>query len=282
MLALARPSVGAWKNLASSTVPLALRPQHLGRRAQGDQRRGQRRGVDDDARVALGEDGVVAVLAVQGEALVAALEQAVDVLVAEVPAAVALAQVAAERAHVADLRPADLAGRRRQRRDSACAASALLGDVRQLDAGADRDVGASSPSTLDLRSAPSMPPRLTTLSGWAMYSFCRSSRSVPPASSSVVPHLASSRPTACFGGRRPVVGEVLHVAFPPFAARAASTRSGVNGVCGTRTPMALKTALPMAACVEMVGGSPMPMTPRSGMSVMWTMICGMSSMPPSL
>ena len=72
----------------------------------------------------LREDGVVLVLAVQGEALVAALEQAVDVLVAEVPAAVALAQVAAERAHVADLRSADVAGRRGQCRERASCRSA--------------------------------------------------------------------------------------------------------------------------------------------------------------
>ena len=38
----------------------------------------------------------------------------------------------------------------------------------------------------------------------------------------------------------------------------------------------------LAAHVEIVGGSPMPMTPRSGMSCICTMICGMSSMPPSL
>ena len=74
--------------------------------------------------------------------LLAALEQAVDVLVAEVPAAVALAQVAAERAHVADLRPADLAGRRRQRR-AALAQLGVVGDVGQLDAGADGDRAAA-------------------------------------------------------------------------------------------------------------------------------------------
>ena len=72
------------------------------------------------------------------------------------------------------------------------------------------------------------------------------------------------------------------VAFPPFA-RASRTRFGCKTAgIGTRTPMALNTALPTAAAVEMVGGSPMPMTPRSGMSIMWTMIFGMSSMPPSL
>src|SRR5581483_6125811 len=56
--------------------------------------------------------------------------------------------------------------------------------------------------------------------------------------------------------------------FHPFLlASAARTRSAVKGACGTRTPMALNTALPMAAAVEIVGGSPMPMTPRSGMSI---------------
>src|SRR4029453_8769999 len=42
-------------------------------------------------------------------------------------------------------------------------------------------------------------------------------------------------------------------------ASAASTRSGVYGALGTRTPRALWTALAIAAAVEIVGGSPMPM-----------------------
>ena len=49
-------------------------------------------------------------------------------------------------------------------------------------------------------------------------------------------------------------------AFAPF--RASSTRFGVRGSTGTRTPMALATALEMAAFGEMAGGSPRPMTPR--------------------
>ena len=89
---------------------MPLGPRTLTRGAQGDQGRGQRRRIDDDAAMALGEEGVVLVFAVQGEAALAALEQTGDMLVAEIPAAVALAQVAAERAHVADLRAADLAG----------------------------------------------------------------------------------------------------------------------------------------------------------------------------
>src|SRR5579859_4355300 len=80
---------------------------------------------------------------------------------------------------------------------------------------------------------------------------------------------------------RPIVGEVLHD-FPPFLARAASTLAGLKGAKGTRTPRALWTALAMAAAVEIVGGSPMPMTPRSGISIMCTTTSGMSRMPPSL
>src|SRR5262249_2184651 len=80
--------------------PFAVRSEHVHDRAQGDQGRGQRRRTDDNALMPLSVNSVVAVLAVQREALVAALEQALDVLVAEIPAAIALAEVAAERAHI--------------------------------------------------------------------------------------------------------------------------------------------------------------------------------------
>ena len=54
---------------------------------------------------------------------------------------------------------------------------------------------------------------------------------------------------------------------------------------GTRTPMALATALPIAAQIAIAGGSPSPMTPRlsfSGRMSRCTMISPMSSMPASL
>src|SRR5439155_25564962 len=63
-------------------------------------------------------------------------------------------------------------------------------------------------------------------------------------------------------------------ARPPAAfSSASSTRSGVSGSMGTRTPMALATALEIAAPGETVGGSPNPITPRSsspGPDIMWT------------
>ena len=46
-------------------------------------------------------------------------------------------------------------------------------------------------------------------------------------------------------------------------ARAFSTFRGVIGHSGTRTPIALVTALAMAAAVLIVGGSPTPITPRA-------------------
>ena len=54
-------------------------------------------------------------------------------------------------------------------------------------------------------------------------------------------------------------------AFPSLdaEARAFKTLRGLIGHSGTRTPMALVTALPMAAAVEIVGGSPTPITPRA-------------------
>ena len=50
--------------------------------------------------------------------------------------------------------------------------------------------------------------------------------------------------------------------MPPFSS-AARTLPGVSGRVGTRTPMALATALEIAAPGEITGGSPRPTTPRS-------------------
>src|ERR1051326_723608 len=69
---------------------------------------------------------------------------------------------------------------------------------------------------------------------------------------------------------------------PPFFSIAARTRSGVSGRNGTRTPMALATALEIAAPGEITGGSPNPMTPRSSYPlpvIMWTTSSGISLKP---
>src|SRR6185503_16609742 len=64
-------------------------------------------------------------------------------------------------------------------------------------------------------------------------------------------------------GKCGCVFECFHAAESLSLPSAASTRCGVMGRLLTRTPMALATALPIAAAVGMVTGSPMPMTPRS-------------------
>ena len=63
-----------------------------------------------DVARAVAEDRVILVLAIDGEAARAALLQAVELLVAEVPAARPLREVPADGADVADLRRADFAG----------------------------------------------------------------------------------------------------------------------------------------------------------------------------
>ena len=85
---------------------------HLG--AQGDQRRAQAGGRDELGRSGR-EDGVILVLAIGDEALAVFSAEEAEA-VAEVPAARALRQVAADGSHVADLRRRDAAGGGGERR----------------------------------------------------------------------------------------------------------------------------------------------------------------------
>ena len=105
----------------------------------------------------------------------------------------------------------------------------------------------------------------TTRLGVCRCSFIRLSRSVPPARTSASPHLAREQRHRFLNGRRIGVFKGLHYAFLPSSAL--STCIGVIGIFGTRTPIALATALPTAAQMPMAGGSPSPMTPRLSLSV---------------
>ena len=104
---------GITKNCAGLDLALARGTDDAELRAERDRGHRQARRVDDVAGTAA-EDRVVLVLAVHGEAARAALLQAVELLVAVVPAARTLVQVAADRADVADLRRADFFRRLRQ------------------------------------------------------------------------------------------------------------------------------------------------------------------------
>src|SRR5262249_16203875 len=90
------------EELSHFPVAFSVGALNLRRGSQSDQHGCQCRGINDHTRMSLRENGVILIFAIGGVALAAALEQAQDVLVTEVPAAIALAQVAAERAHVAN------------------------------------------------------------------------------------------------------------------------------------------------------------------------------------
>src|SRR5262249_25505880 len=78
------------------------------------------------------------------------------------------------------------------------------------------------------------------------------------------------------------VCESLHSVPPAFCCSiASSTFCGVSGRLRIVAPVAFRTALAIADAVETVGGSPMPMTPRSGWFFRWTSIFGTSDMPAS-
>jgi hypothetical protein len=205
------------------------------------------------------------------------------VFVAEVPATVALAKIAAQRAHVANLRPTNLAGGVGQGREKLFQFG-MIGYVSEFDRGSNahhplgtcrkiRHVNPRESWFLDEVEA----DHFFGLSdvfflqveqiGAAGEQFRRSPAVVEQGKGS-------------FQGSWSVVGEVFHSRCSCrlfdsrccrgyfFPCKAASTRSGLNGVRGTRTPRALQMALPIAAAVLMVGGSPIPITPRSGMSCM--------------
>ena len=59
------------------------------------------------------------------------------------------------------------------------------------------------------------------------------------------------------------VGEGLQF-VPPARSSSVSSLSGVIGMLRSVAPVALRTALATAAAVATAGGSPMPITPRSG------------------
>src|SRR5262249_55837565 len=76
------------------------------------------------------------------------------------------------------------------------------------------------------------------------------------------------------------VGKGLQLVPPArCCSMAASTLCGCSGRLRIVAPVALRTALAIAEAVETVGGSPMPITPRSGMLFSTTSIAGTSDRP---
>ena len=98
----------------SRNFPLACGSDDAEPRIEGNRRHGQARRMDDVTGSAA-EDGVILILAVDGEASRSTLLQAIELLVAVVPAARALIQIAADGPGVANLRRADFGRRLGQR-----------------------------------------------------------------------------------------------------------------------------------------------------------------------
>src|SRR5207247_9304791 len=183
-----------------------------------------------------------------------ALQPARRRLVAEVPAAVALQEVAADRPHRPQLQRRRVAERfaedrhramellrlleldeRRERADAQALPLRSRPATQALDAGeVDEELGPGEPVLHE--------PEEIGAPG---------ERRGP----------AAQQAQAVRQGARPDVRERVQSRIPASAS-ASSTRARVSGECRTRAPVAFATAFAMAAAVGMIGGSPRPLTPR--------------------
>src|SRR2546427_778522 len=131
---LARPD----EVVVERDVPVAADAGDLRLRVEGEERDRRVRGMDDVAELAT-DDRVVAVVAGDGVAEVAALLVAVEILAAEEPAARPLVDVAAQCAEIPDERRGDALGGLREQREPL----AQLGVFAELLKGHDRADGMS-------------------------------------------------------------------------------------------------------------------------------------------
>src|SRR5690606_9688551 len=199
-----------------------------------------------------------------------------ELLVAEVPAARPLEQVAADRAEVADLRRPDLSGRLRQRRVLAAHARMCL-ELDELRGGPDAQTALGEVGDRGIE-----PFHVDDALGRDDEVLHQADEVHPAGQRHRTPALRVERRDRPLRRRGIHVSERLHNVPPVRPASSASrTFCGVIGRLRTRTPVALATALAIAAAVEIVGGSPMPMTPRSGWLSSTMSICGMSLGPGS-
>src|ERR1035438_606874 len=222
---------------------------------------------------------MVLVLAIRNQRLAVVRRQQAESLPV-IPAARALAQVAAGRPHVANLRAGNAARRIRQRfvlvADIGVGGQLIHGDQR-----ADAQPGRGLLDALQFLDALDVhhPLGRVDVVLHEAQEVCAAGQDIR------MSPLRRQQPEGLLERCGIGVFEGLHYAFLPSIPKAASTRSGVSGTLGTRTPMALATALPIAAQMAMAGGSPRPMTPRlsfSGRMSMCTTMSPMSSMPASL
>ena len=247
------------KNFSSGELALAVRAEDAHASAGGDERGRDAGGRDEVRRTVVAEDGVIAVVTIGDQRLAALLvfgQQAEAV--AEIPAARALAEVAAHGRHVADLRAGGVFGDGGERR-VVLADVGVVGEVGDASQRADAQPGARV-----VADAVQTGDRLDVDQALGGDDVVLHEREQVGAAGEQFgsPQFWREQSDGLLFGFGSGVFEGLHAA-PPFFSSAARTRSGVRGRKGTRTPMALATALEMAAPGEITGGSPSPMTPRS-------------------
>src|SRR3989338_10632375 len=188
--------------------------------------------------------------------------------VAEIPAAGPLAEVSSQRAAIAHLR----AGNTFDRLNQAGIRLPGLGVLAELFE-RDQRARAQTGARAVLDAGPLADSLDVPHPAGRDYMVLHQAEQVGPASQDrgILPEVAEQPKRLLLGGRGRIF-KGSHQAIPPFS-RAASTLSGVSGKVGTRTPMALATALAMAAAGEFIGGSPSPIGPRlcwSASVTMWT------------
>src|SRR5262249_6983158 len=158
-----------------------------------------------------------------------------------------LAETAAERAHVADLRAGDLGGCARECRERG--EQFALGDLGELHARSDGDThghGTRRAERANLAERTTQSREADDAVRLRDVLFLKVEQvGAAGEQFGLAPLIVKERQGRGDRGRL-VVGEVFHYFFPPFA-RASRTRLGVSGRNGTRTPRALNTALPTAA-----------------------------------
>src|SRR5207237_7497269 len=204
--------------------------------------------MHDRAEVVV-EHRVHLVLAVDGEALGAALALATELLLAEVPAARPLREVATQRRGIADLG-------RRGRRCRVGQGRRLLPDARIRGERRQRDQRTEAQhAVLGAYEIELAQPADVHQHGRLVETLLQAVCDVDPARLEQRSLLrARGHRTGQVSG--PYPGQRLHYRTP-FAA--ASTRAGVIGRLRTRVPVACATAFAMAAQVGTVAGSPIPL-----------------------
>ena len=210
----------------------------------------------DDVTGAVAEDRVVLVLALDGEAPRAALLQAVELLVAEIPAARPLHDVAADGAHVPNLRRADFIRRGGQRREQ-LSCRRVLGEIGELDGRADPEPAVAGRNRrIEVLEIDDPLGRDDVVLHQAEEVHAAGHRQEAAT-------LGRERGDRLFLVRGIDVGEGFQF-VPPARSSSAISLSGVIGMLRIVAPVALRTALAIAAAVATAGGSPIPITPRSG------------------